>query len=34
MQVKQFSGYDHDSSVEMKYLVDMGLEGIEIIERQ
>jgi hypothetical protein len=26
MEVKQFSGYDHDSSVEMKYLVDIGIK--------
>jgi hypothetical protein len=26
MQVKQFPGYDHDSSVEMKYLVGIGIK--------
>jgi len=26
MQVKQLSGYDHDSSVKMKDLVDIGIK--------
>jgi hypothetical protein len=26
MQVKQFSGYDHDSSIEIKHLVGIGIK--------